>query len=541
MSRRLYLALLLSQFALSAAADPVDDLVAEALKGDRAGVARLLAQATSSDELRDMNWAIAASHPDLRAFTAAWAATEPDNPAALVARAWSLYHEGFLLRGEAGLDHTWPASLDAANARFDDAFLLAETALALDPGYLPASDAVIVIGQVSGDKASARADGARIMALSPNRHSLVLSATLDRPNWGGTEKNVRDMCDAHAASVTDVPGYTADMCVIEAVQTGAIYGELRGWALANLANYVDHPAMFETLEAFAKTHEMPLETADAFRARANAKGRMTVDIALSGRVHLLSYPKLPDMPDEIDFPALRMALDRDLAKARRQADHHPANPAVLRDLASLYFVSVQLAMREAGFCDVPPPADIEARYTAIAELEEANAADLSARAMVAVKATPRNVRVLQFGMAAIQDARPDPLEAAIWHHSLGTNAILYSNYRIDIIADFLQQTRYERGILEDQIAAGAAPAYTSAQLDAAFDCPFLRALRLFEATCDRDGMGLDDCYASRGLSPESDYAPQDSILAQAEARGLCVAEREDPVASLWYKEIDLGL
>jgi hypothetical protein len=247
------------------------------------------------------------------------------------------------------------------------------------------------------------------------------------------------------------------------------------------------------------------------------------------------------MPEEIDFPALRMVLDRDLAKAWRQADLDPANPAVLNELSWLYFVSVQLARREAGFYDISPPADIEARYTAIAELEEANAADLSARAMVAVKATPRNVRVLQFGMVAIQDARPDPLEAAIWRHSLGTNAILYSNCRIDIIADFLQSTRYDRGILEDKIAAGDSPSYTSDQLDAAFDCPYIRALRLFEASCDREGLGLDDCYASWGLSPETDFPPEESIPAQAEVRGVCEAERRGSIADLLYQEIDLGL
>jgi hypothetical protein len=526
----------------TATADPLDDLFAAAQAGDSTAVEALIDGAETPQLRRDMMWALAASHPDTRAFTKSWADAEPDNPVALTARAWSLYREGFIIRGVASVRDTWPASYATARPMIAESYELAERALALDDTYLPASDAVIMIGEVSGHMDRSAEEAARILDLNLNRHSLVIAASSVRPNWLGTIAVKTDLCDAYAEKLRDAPGYTAEMCVIDAIfKSNLCCDDQKTWALDRLGDYIEEPLMEETVLQAAATHSLTPEQADRLRAKLIAEDRLTVKVAVSGRPADLWQPYAAGTPGMADFDAIKAALKRELAAALVAADRDPGDPATVRQVGYYYEIATQLELRDVGYYEIPPPADIEAKYFAVMDQKKLYDADKKARAFRLLKAAPRNLDALDLAATTIDDHLPDPLQSAIWTHALYTNAIAYSNYRYDIVGGYLLGTKFDRSSLEGRSKAGRAPKYSEAELTEAFDCPYVRALRLFDAACDAADLDQKTCYQNVGLSRESEYTAEDSTFVRVQSEGTCVTEREGSLESLRYEEIDLGL
>lgn len=106
-----------------------------------------------------------------------------------------------------------------------EALSLAEQAIRLDPRFLPASDAVIVLSVISVQGEAALAELERIMALDPNRHSLVLTASNLTPTWGGSVELMLALCADFAGQVADVPDYTPDLCLAQSILRGRVWGE----------------------------------------------------------------------------------------------------------------------------------------------------------------------------------------------------------------------------------------------------------------------------------------------------------------------------
>ena len=187
------------------------------------------------------------------------------------------------------------------------------------------------------------------------------------------------------------------------------------------------------------------------------------------------------------------------------------------------------------------PDDIEARYYALADQQQVLNADLKDRALRLLKGAPRNAEALEFAGQFLTDQHPDPLDAARWNLALGINAIVYSNNRSDHLGQYLMQSRYIFADLQARIADGSAPAYSEAQLDAVFACPFVRALRLLDAACSVSENDPETCFTASGMSREAELTGDASLLRQTEARGACAAERGGSLDSLNFAEVDLGL
>jgi hypothetical protein len=530
-----YLLVLLTCTAPAAFADGIQPLLDAAHAGDDDQVEALVREAEDLRLQRDLVWALGASHPDTRAFVERWVEAEPDNAVALTALAWAQYRSGFVARGEAGTDHTWPASMAAARARFDDAFALAERAAAADPAFLPASNAVMVTAMVSGNLGRIPDEARRILDLRPNRHSLVAAARSLAPQWGGSMAAVEELCTTYADKATDAPGFTPEMCMTQAIFDGNFSGRPLDWAKERLSEQIDNPLFDDILIREAASHRLSVADADRLRARLTAEDRLTVGVALSGRPDILA---LPDMPD---LDATAAALERDLAAARLEADRDPGEPATLVKLADLYEVAYHIALQQIDYLQQPPPADIEEKYYKVRDMRLANEADLKARALDLLRSAPLSVKALGFAAVTIDDHDDDPLAALRWQLAVAGNAVVYSRNRYDQLGRYLMLGTNGYFYLLRQIKKGDAPDYDRAQLDEIIVCPHIRAMRLFDQACADVDFELGQCYASAGLSREDEWESSDSVLAEATARGACTADRDGPLDGLEFTDSDLGL
>jgi hypothetical protein len=91
---------------------------------------------------------------------------------------------------------------------------------------------------------------------------------------------------------------------------------------------------------------------------------------------------------------------------------------------------------------------------------------------------------------------------------LQTNAVLYANYRYDIVGDYATSSKYGRLELEQLIEQGKAPSYSDAELTEVFDCPYIRALRLFEAPVWQQTKILKPAIATSALRGKTSSGPR---------------------------------
>lgn len=534
--RKSILAAVAVVLATGANADPISDILQQAYAGNTGGVEAIVTGTADITLQRDLMWALSAMHPDTMHFTEIWAKEEPENPVALTARAWSLFNSGQVERGEHSVRNSWPPSLQLANQMFDEAFGLAAHASELAPGFLPASDAVILIGKVSGHRDAMDAEIKRILTLMPNRHSLVLAAAAQSPNWGGSIRAINDLCQSYAGKVTNVTGYTPDACVADTVFRAGIYGDKRNRAVETLGKMVDNPMMDRALLEAAQSHSLPEDVANRLRARMLGEDRLTVDLALSGRPDILSRPG--GFPEVEAFAA---ALKRDLVKARLEADRDRGSPQSLLTLSYLFDVEVLFARQTSGLDANPNAPDVEEKSAKILELDARNAAEMEDRALRLLEMSPRNVKALLLGARYLDNRFPDALDSGRWTLALSINAAIYSNYQSERLGRLVFAAKYGPEGLRLQTESGSSLPYSQAQLDEVYACPYVRALRLLELVCSYSEEGLEDCFRSSGLSHSDEMSGEYSLLEKITARGACAAEREKPVEELLFSEIDLGL
>ncbi len=518
-----------------ACADPFQEVLTAAHAGDDEAVEAIIRTAETPRLQHNLLWFLGASHPDTVRFVRDWVKAEPENPVALTASAWSLYRTGFIERGDAPARYTWPASLDAARAMFREAFLLADEAILLEPDFLPASNAVMETGRVTGNQDRLIAELHRILAIKPNRESLIVAARSLFPHWGGSLPAVEGLCTRYAEVLPDAPGFTVEMCLVQATLESGFQGEVRHWARDRLVDYFDNPLFERHIIREAEKDGLPLELADRLRARLIAEDSLTVGVALSARGHILTMPDMPDLAATVE------AMERDLSYALIAAERDPVNPETLRNLRDIYNLADLIRLQELGYYQVVQPADIEAKYYGHLDEMAVVKADLKARALNLLKATPRNTETLALVANMLAGHRPDPLEDARWRLSLGTNAIVYSNHYSIELAGYVGIWGSISSDIRYRISSGELPSYSQAALDEVLVCPYIRALRLLDQACSAEGRKLDKCFAETGMQRETAGASEGSPVVDAEKRGVCEAEREGPIESLWFEEVDLEL
>lgn len=533
MFRHIFLIIALLSPVRPAQADPIETLLKAAHAADYAGVEAQIKDAPDRTAQRDLVWALAATDPKTVAFTKAWVDAEPDNPTALSARAWSLYWTASMIRGERIRRHTWSPLLDEADRMYGEALSLAERATSLDPRFLPASDAVILIGVVTGRGEASLAELERIMALDPNRHSLVLAASNLTPAWGGSVELMQALCSYFAPQVADVPDYSPDICLAQAILRGRVWGEMKDKAILVVETLADKAYLEREVMALAREHLLPQNAVALLSDRLKAEGRMSVYPILAPNKDLL---RMGDMPDKAGFAT---ALDQDIAAATLAADRDPGNPKTLVELAELY--EIEDLFVEGQVLHIPDPTEAERKEIAsqLADLRTWRMTDLDVRSRRLVELAPRSAAALDFAAKHVLGPSTDPMQTDRWALSALTNAAIYANYQEIQVGQIVLEAKARYAALRERMAAGSAPAYSDEKLDEVYLCPYVRAVRIVDAICAEHEWGVNTCLVDSVWVAPSESGLKNTLFSEVSDRGACKVEREAPVEDLLYEIVEL--
>lgn len=525
-------AMLLLSFPVGA--DPVKALLDAAHARDFAAVEAQIRTAADRTLQRDLVWALAATDPDTVEFTKAWLETQKDNPVALTARAWSTYWAGVRVRGELSRFRTWPPLLEESGQLYLGALSLAERATTLDPGFLPASDAVILLRSRTGRTEEVLTELERIIDLDPNRHSLVLATSALSPAWGGSIDLMQGVCSYFADRVADVPDFNADTCLAQAILRAEIWGKPKEWAISVVAGQADAPFLEREVMQLARDHLLSSDSVFLLSTRLKAEGRMSVYPILAVQKDL---PETTGPPDMAEF---EQALGNDLAAATLAADRDPGNVRTLIELRYLYDIEVrsigQLALRDAATTDAERQAIAEQKTQTRLQHD----ADLDRRARRLLDLAPRNAPSLQFASQQVISPDPDPLKADRWALALLTNATVYANYQEKQLGQVVLEARgrYER--MQTRMASGEVPGYSAAQLEEVYLCPYVRAVRLIDEVCAHHETGEQYCVLESLQGYPSHSKISSSLYSTLAEQGVCAVERNAPIELLAYDIIDLA-
>ncbi|MCK0120109.1 hypothetical protein MWU61_06135 [Loktanella sp. F6476L] len=215
MKRLLFILLILASPCLAQESEPVflerDALMDLVHEGDVEGLEALFAQThrrVSSGELRPnhlraLNTWLIVSDPEVLAVTYDWLDAMPESIYAKVVVSFQIRQLSSGIRGERTAINTHPEALTRFNYLREEAFRLASEAFTAAPGYVPASDAVIMLNGTMQVFWSEGIDAivANTMALEPNFVTVRRAAYMHLPQWGGEgTSGVERLCNLCSAN-----------------------------------------------------------------------------------------------------------------------------------------------------------------------------------------------------------------------------------------------------------------------------------------------------------------------------------------------------
>ncbi len=200
----------LTVFALQAWADTPaltrDDIRRLAYDGDHATLeVRLVNERDESLEgkkdfsiLRDLMYAFEASDPRMVSFIETWVNAQPTSSYAQTARSLSLSRGAWAIRGEKFAKFVHPQALAVHGRMIEDAISHARLAVALDPDFIPASDAVLNQSATSWNKNEIINVLDAVMQRHPNWESLEKSLGIAHQGYGGSAEMLATLCQTYA-------------------------------------------------------------------------------------------------------------------------------------------------------------------------------------------------------------------------------------------------------------------------------------------------------------------------------------------------------
>ncbi len=449
------------------------------------------------------------AHPAADAASAALIADTPADPVALTARGWYLMAAGWALRGTGTGDTVYPEAAAALDRMHGDAFAKGLAASATDQGLIPASDLVLAAARTPGRQHIVPSEFARVMAVHPTRHSLHLAALAMAPAWGGPTGWADAACEDWADRVTDVEGYSVDIC-----QLDMLYSTDTSWR--------DREAAFDRLSA----HDHPiLNTARRLRAMygplpgAEAEAELSA-LAERDALDLEAADRLDRIRDQAHDnrvgPVTRLLLTRALPRLRAAVDFNPGDGWAVQSLVDALFLQSQadgtpvprdeIDRAFAGLFQVAPyDGDTWARYGHMMD------------------------RTLDF-----QTVTLDEIERI---RSFYTNGVYYTRQTAASLQALEFYNRWVWEMLDrrnvDAVDTTGTTAFAKEDYDRAVVCPAVRAIRLFRAVCARKP-GAEGCPAA-----DAPALPWDTLLARAEKRQACAWDLTAGFADLSYAPVQV--
>ncbi len=453
------------------------------------------------------------SHPAIASFTADWLAKEPEDGLAITARAWHLYGMGWAFRGNGFADQTTPDSMRKMRSLHREAYSLFHKAVLIAPDLLSASDGLLVLPATLRKIEDVPIEMERIMTLQPNRGSLMRAMYAFTPQWGGKMRQISLLCERYAKLVTTVPGYTQDICEIDAVyDTRFPIGPARQAAHQRLIAREDPILNYARLK-------------DAEDGQGTAAWRL---VTLEDQMDIA--PLTAEQATAYDFAfAAAMtpcvtgeqteyinSLPAEIARWREKADYDPFNAgSVMPYVAYLKDYNQRLAAGASG-PDVPlDPVDIARRM-------ERLLAENPYSGQAWLELAQYHLGRDQFGQADLAG-----IEAATPYFE---NANFYSRHDLAVLKAvvFAMMTKviltpYDKELVD----ISALSPEELAETDRVVHCPLTRLLILNAFTCIDNGVPLVNC--SDGIV---DSALVFDRLMQADARQECPALRAGMPANM---------
>ncbi len=427
-----------------------------------------------SDQQRELFAFFMNSHPAISDFTTGWIEKEPDNPLALSARAWHLYGMGWIMRGNDFANRTSSEAFQKMRQLHQSAFDLFEKAIAAMPDLPAASDGHLVLAMTMGNIALAPVELERIMAVRPNRGSLMRAMGAVAPQWGGDMEQVVLLCDRYAPMVPTPADYSTEVCQIDAVYFANFPdGPVRDIAHERLIDSI-HPVLdYARLEA-AVDGKGPLGWRRFVLEQQMQKEPLTVKEA-SAYDFVLATLMIPNglSGDTTYFKA----LPDEVTRTREQADYDPLNArTVTRYMDALHDYTDTLLFEDpkrAALLDYP---DIGRRMELVLS---ANPASGSAWLYLA------QAHVGQGDLSGIRTAMP-----------YFENAVFYSGHDPKVVeaaafalTPWVIASPYDPQLLDISGLSAAELAET----DRVVHCPLARMLILSALVCSYRGINMASC------------------------------------------------
>lgn len=440
-------------------------------------------------------------HPKVIAFAEGWLLAEPTSPLAMTARGWSLHAEGWSMRGRGTARETRPDALELFTRLHNQGLSLMQAALAVNPALVPASDGLIAMASTTQRAELIGPEVARIMAILPSRKTLTLAAQGLAPNWGGSAEKMQALCQTYAPMVTDLPGYDAEVCMIDGTMQ-ADY--LQGAALDAMQERIrasDNPLIAEwnrsTAGLAAKSQTERLEYLDKVRqARAISYDEARVYDEDAEKVALLVGQERPK-----EFPA---ALARELARVRAETENNPGD---------WYGVERYMALVAE---------DHALNGTAI------DGEDLWQRQLAALRMSLNEPKAWSaVGLQMLARSQPTDLADISLAEPYLINAVAHSNHNGAHLARLLQP----KLDLLSQAKATDAPDWNDT-----LACPALRQARLLLAICNARKLDLVECS---GL--DRDTLSVRKLVAEWTAGERCPAEAQSSLKDLLYTPVQVEI
>jgi hypothetical protein len=481
---------------------PVEDALQAAVDADKLS-------SGEPDEQRKLFALFTNSAPDIETFLGRWQAERPASALAMTAMGWHLWKRGWNALG--GVGAPLPEAEAVLATDHAAALDLAVRAVAADPHLIAASDLMLRLTITLGNPEIAPAEMERVMALHPNRGSLMRIFGAYSRQVADRRLLVTTLCDRYAPLIRSIPDYDAMTCSVDAAYRGGVlYGE-DGTEARQLLQLTSSPVLdYARLQDAVWGFGPPKQRVRILEAQ---KGERALDTdearALDAARAEAAGPGVLILQDEWKI-ALAAAVDQ----RRVAADLDPYDPVTV----TRYVATLQDASNHLGLA--------LQRDEVIARLQT-----LLGRVPFAAEAW-RDLADLTIGETDPVAVSLDTLEQVEPYY---INAVVYSNYRADIVAS-LASGKYWAIVDPSDITQTRNMTVLSAaergRLDEVVNCPMMRQLKILMLVCSNQEIDIDTCGGFSGGT-----VPIESRLQKVNGDGGCKQEVNRAMEDLAYSPI----
>ena len=287
--------------------------------------------------LRQLNTWFIVSDPTVLAVTSDWLEEVPESIYAKVVLSFQISNLSWGIRGSEVAVKTYPEAL----ARFDElreqAFVLAYEALSVAPGYVPASDAVILLNgtmQVfwSGEINSIIAD---TMALHPNFGTIMRAAYMHLPQWGGEGiSGVHRLCKTYVPRVEPRDWLTIDTCIALLIWKNSFDEQSRNDA-ADVLSRIEIPGLeYDVYDAVIAANRIErMDEIETFLRKDG--GKYPSDVALARKYVVWVYDTRGTPVGQLELDITKRAGET----AKNLLDYDPFNESLLQTIDTASYMS----------------------------------------------------------------------------------------------------------------------------------------------------------------------------------------------------------